>query len=738
MSCAGPSILLPAVMMSLRILLSFFCLLAVTVAQEADPPKPLAGKAVRLLVTEVDITDPGRWSVARQEIDQCIAKGAAILVLDINVTSGNAQVAMARAEEIARLKIRTVAFVNSSAVAGGALVACACDEIWMLPGSRIGLAPPAVPENEELSKTAQDTLMAQSLALLKAGVRSLCKLKKHRADVAEAFVDKELELTVGDQKLSSKGELLLLDADQAVAVIAGAPLLAKGLCADLADLKVKALGGAELLELKEASEKEAAPAPGDKAVASKPGAAPAKKTGTYTGKVVRITVGEEDLITPARFEFMSRTLERCTEEGAQAVIFDLDTPGGLAWQTTTLMMRDLQKFKGRTISFVNPRALSAGAMIAVATDAIYMAPASSVGGATPVNGDYTEMGKAERAKINSAFLSMARTVSKEKGHDPRVIEAMIDMDRELIINGQKLCGKGDILTLDANQATMIVDGRPLFARKIVDTFDDVKAAEGLKGETVTAEPQGFESIAIWVTTYASVLILIGVAGAYMEMQTPGFGLPGFISIIAFGIFFFGHYVAGSLVGQEALFAGAILVVGLVLLVVELFVFPGTLIFGVLGFVCIVGSLIYTMSGWEISAPLPMPEGDGAGTAAEGVPFTLAPYATAIRNVAIGFTGAVALVLVMMRYLPDVGPFRRMVLATSAGGSTEETPELQAAAAVRVGAAGTTRSALRPYGTVEIEGRMVEAMVESGYLQSGERVQVREVRGSKIIVEALAS
>ncbi|MCB1211850.1 MAG: hypothetical protein KDK97_21195, partial [Verrucomicrobiales bacterium] len=633
---------------------------------------------------------------------------------------------------------RTIAFVNTSAVAGGALVACACDEIWMLPGSRIGLAPPAVPENEELSKTAQDTLMAQSLALLKAGVRSLCKLKNHRADVAEAFVDKDLELIIADQKVSAKGELLLLDADQAIAPTGGAPLLAKGLCDDLTDLKAKALGGAEVLELKPASETEAKPAPGAKVAAAKSGAATTPKKGLYTGKVVRITVGEEDLITPARFEFMGRTLERCTEEGAEAVIFDLDTPGGLAWQTTTLMMRDLQKFKGRTISFVNPRALSAGAMIAVATDAIYMAPASSVGGATPVNGDYSEMGKAERAKINSAFLSMARTVSKEKGHDPRVIEAMIDMDRELIINGQKLCGKGDILTLDANQATMIVDGRPLFAKKIVDTFDEVKSVEGLKGETVTAEPQGFESIAIWVTTYASVLILIGVAGAYMEMQAPGFGLPGFISIIAFGIFFFGHYVAGSLVGQEALFAGAVLITGLVFLVVELFVFPGTLIFGVLGFVFIVGSLIYTMSGWEISAPLPMPEGADSGTAAEGLPFTLAPYATAIRNVAIGFTGAVALILVMMRYLPDVGPFRRMVLATSAGGSTEETPELRAAAAVRVGAAGMSRSALRPYGTVEIDGRMVEAMVESGYLQAGERVQVREVRGSKIIVEALPS
>ncbi len=721
-------------MISLRLFLSLLLFSMLAHAQGAALG-PLAGKAVRLTIAEVDLSDPGRWSTTRKRIDECIEKGATALVLEINVAGGNAQMAMSQAEEIARLKIRTVAFVNTSAVAGGALIACACDEIWMIQGSRIGLVPPAVPENEELSKTAQDTMMAQSLALLKAGVRSLCKLKKHRPEVAEAFVDKDLELVIGETKLSAKGELLLLDADEAVASLGGAPVFANGICGDLDELKAKVLGGVELLELATAAEMKTVPAAGGGAASvAKGDAATKKKTGTYTGKVVRITVGEEDLISPARFEFMSRTLERCTEEGAEAVIFDLDTPGGLAWQTTTLMMRDLQKFKGRTYAFVNPRALSAGAMIAVATDEIYMSPASSIGGATPVNGDYSEMGKAERAKINSAFLSMARTVSKEKGHDPRIIEAMIDMDRELVINGQVLCAKGDILTLDANQATMLVDGKPLFAKKVVDTFDDVKAAEGLKGATVTAEPQGFESIAIWVTTYASVLILIGVAGAYMEMQAPGFGLPGFISITAFGIFFFGHYVAGSLVGQEALVAGAVLALGLVFLVVELFLFPGTLFFGIVGFVCIVGALIYTMSGWEVSAPMPIPGGE----ASENAPFTLAPYAVAIRNVAIGFTGAVAVILVMMRFLPDVGPFRRMVLATSAGGSTAETPELLAAAAVSAGARGLTRSALRPYGTVEIDGRMVEAMVESGYLQAGEPVRVREVQGSKIIVEAIAS
>jgi membrane-bound serine protease (ClpP class) len=460
---------------------------------------------------------------------------------------------------------------------------------------------------------------------------------------------------------------------------------------------------------------------------------PVTRQGPFTGKVVRIPVGEDDLISPARFQFMARTLQRCTDEAAEAVVFDLDTPGGLAWDTTNLMMRDLQKLVPPSIAFINPRALSAGALIAVATDGIYISPAGSAGAATPVYANGVEVGDAERAKLNSATMSMARTVAKKKGHDPRVIEAMIDMNRELIVNGKVLCAKGEILTLDAEQATMLLDGKPLFAKAIATSFDDVKKAEKLKGETITAEPVGFEQIAILITRFASVLILIGIAGAYLEMQAPGFGLPGFVSLIAFGLFFFGHYIAGSLVGHETTFAVAIFILGIILIAVELLVFPGTLLPGIIGFLCIVGTLVFTMSSWEV-API------DPSLTEEAVPstfsFNFATYATGLRNVAIGLTGAIVLLVLLARYLPQIGPFKQMTLATTAGGSITETPAAVNAAAVHAGDQGIARSALRPYGTIEVAGRQMEAAVEGAYLQSGTPIRIREVQGLKIIVEAV--
>ena len=362
---------------------------------------------------------------------------------------------------------------------------------------------------------------------------------------------------------------------------------------------------------------------------------PAKPTslpeeGPYKGKVVVIPVGERDLVNPARFEFMSRTLKRATDQRAEAVIFNLDTPGGLAWDTATLIMQDLEKLGCRSAAFVNPRAISAGALIAIGTDAIYMSPRSSIGAATPVNSGGMEMGDAERAKINSAFMAMARSAAVAKGHNPGVVDAMIDKDVGLKIGDVEVWPKGSIMTLDQQQATKAYNGKPLLAKGIAGDLNDLIEKEGFKGEVVTAEPKGFELIAIWITQYAAILLLIGIAAGYLEMQSPGLGIPAVIAAIAFGLFFFGHFVAGSLVGYETV---VIFVIGVALIIVELFVFPGHILPGLLGLACLFGALIYTMAGWDFTVP----EG-------KTFPVKFADYTAALWNLAIAFGGAIVLAI----------------------------------------------------------------------------------------------
>jgi len=580
------------------------------------------------------------------------------------------------------------------------------------------------------------------------------------------------------QVLVEEGEILILDADQAVLPDdRGQPLLAQGIAGDIDELLRQAgwedHGGVVELRADEYARvaqdqrqrdraamaaQRTGQVDDDEGEADRPerdgdtAAVPDVDTDDaadrpfwqtredpFTGQVVVIKVGMRDLISPARFRFMQRMLERASREGAEAVIFDLDTPGGLVWDTTTLIMEDLQKVTVPTFAYVNPRALSAGAMVSIGTDGIYMSRAGTIGAATPVYSGGVAMGEDERAKMNSAVMGMARAAARAKGYRWEVIEAMIEKDRELIIDGQVLCAPGEILTLDATEATMLIDGRPLLAKAIVSDLDELAFMEGLEGELVEAQPLAMEHFAQMVATYAAVLILVGVVGAYMELQSPGFGVPGFVAVASFAVFFFGHYVAGSLVTNEAL---VVFVLGAALIILELLFFPGLLVGAVPGFLMMCGALVYVMAGTDLR----IPEG-------QSFPTELAAFAVPLRNLIVGLLGGALLLAVLARWLPETKLFRRVILGTTIGGRPElATPEgltfdeiepadgpesgphrAAAVSGLSVGAAGVTASALRPYGSATIGARTVDVVSEAGMIPPGTPVRVVARRGIEIVV-----
>jgi membrane-bound serine protease (ClpP class) len=116
---------------------------------------------------------------------------------------------------------------------------------------------------------------------------------------------------------------------------------------------------------------------------------------------------------------------------------------------------------------------------------------------------------------------------------------------------------------------------------------------------------------------------------------------------------------------------------------------------------------------------------------------LADYAPALRNLIIAFVGALAFILLFMRYFPSSGPFKFLVLRAEVAGeqASIEGETQRRASTVSVGASGVTRSAMRPYGHVDFDGTLLEAMVEGDYLPPGSGVRVREVQRGKIIVES---
>lgn len=446
---------------------------------------------------------------------------------------------------------------------------------------------------------------------------------------------------------------------------------------------------------------------------------------SFEGRVVVLRIGEQDLMSKQSFRFMKRMLERAEVEKAAALVIELDTPGGVVWETTDLMMNQLVRLTVPTYAFVNSRAISGGAMIAIATDTIYMAPAASIGAAGVITFG-GEMGKVERAKAEGMVISSATSVAELKGHDPDLVRAMIRLE-ESYRRGPVKDGKDELVTLGTQQATEVVDGRPILAKGVAKDLADLLGQEGITAQVMVPEPSGFEQFAWLVSRFSAVLILIGLGAGYLELKTPGFGIGGTVSLLAFGLFFFGNNVAGNLAGYELL---GVFVLGVVLIVLELFVFPGLILPGVLGGLLAVGALLFAMvNRFDLGA---------IGDSGDLIGSWLRLLKWPAVSLSIGVLGATVLMMLMMRYLPSVPIFRSLVLERSLAGGAGIGGGGGDSAAARslVGHTGVAVTDLRPAGKADVDGRRLNVTCD-GFIGSGTRVRVVEQSAFRIVVEAVA-
>jgi len=445
---------------------------------------------------------------------------------------------------------------------------------------------------------------------------------------------------------------------------------------------------------------------------------------SFKGKVVIIKVGEKDLVNKQAFKFWRRVIKRVNEEEARAILFDIDTPGGLAFDTAELIMVDMQKIKVPSYAFVNQKALSAGALVAAGTDAIYMHPVSTIGAAAIVSGTGAEIPDIMRAKIESAFNAFVRAVSKSKGRNPDVIRAMMITD-EYFNFGEIQVEEGELLSLTADEAAMEFEGKPLLAKGIVGSIEELLEKEGLSDvEVISAEPTGMERFAYWAAAFSGILILVGVGGAYLEMKTPGFGLGGGISLLAFALFFFGNYAAGNMAGYGLML---LFVLGVILVAVELFIMPGMIIPGLLGGFLVIGTLFMAMiDGFAFE------DNDILGWDAEGaLDFINRPA----LNLSFGLLGGTVLMLLMMRFLPDMPLFNRMVMSKElAGGDSTGLDSVSGGTGEHIGLRGVTLTGLRPAGKGDFNGRILDVTAMSGYIEAGKQVVVISEDGVRILVE----
>jgi membrane-bound serine protease (ClpP class) len=439
-------------------------------------------------------------------------------------------------------------------------------------------------------------------------------------------------------------------------------------------------------------------------------AAPGVVRAAPPGPVVVIPIKTE--ISAAQFFFLRRALKEAERAEASAVVLDMDTYGGEV-RAANDSMDALLKTRVPTYIYINPRAISAGALIALATQKIYMAPSAVIGAAAPVTSGGEDLPKTMTDKTVSALSAMARAAAEKNGHRPEVADAFISKDREVKI-GDVVVHKADsLLTLSASEATKLYDNQPLLAAGLADSLEEMLKSAGLTGAVQTIEPSGFEQAAFWITSLAPLFLLGGMLGAYIEFKTPGFGLPGILSLCCFVIFFTGHYLAG-LAGWEV---GVFFFLGLLLVLGELILHPGTILPGVAGLLLMVGAVL-----WAMIDRYP------------GEPFlpTTQMLARPLWNLGLALLLAILAGWVLAKYLPKTSFYHRIVLLSTVHGSPA-TAAAPRASAVQIGQSGTAHSMLRPAGKAEFGGQTVDVVTEGDFIDPGTAVRVVAMDGLRVVV-----
>ncbi len=426
-------------------------------------------------------------------------------------------------------------------------------------------------------------------------------------------------------------------------------------------------------------------------------------------------------ISDARFYFLRRALKEAERNNASAVVLEMDTYGG-ELKACVKMQEALASVKCRTISYINPNAGSAGALIALSTREIYMAPISAIGASAPVNSGGEDLSETMKDKTVSYFSRYFRSVAERNGHNPDLAEAFINREKPVVSGTRTLHEKGSVLTLSAQQAVEKIDGKPLLAVGIADSMRDLLKQAKLTDPVHKVKPAGFEQAAFWITLLAPLFLLVGILGAWLEFKMPGMMLPGIISAICFAIFFAGHYLAG-LAGWEA---PVIFGIGLVLVIGELAIHPGTILPGMIGAAMMFGALLWAMVDRYPTQPLlPSSEELLQPVAKLGVALAAAGFAMAL----------------LAKYLPQTSFYHRLVLAKTDSRGPAFSKTHSEYTRIPVGALGVATSILRPSGKAEFaeddaEGRRTSHdVISTGeFVESGTSVRVVAVEGSRIVVE----
>ena len=462
----------------------------------------------------------------------------------------------------------------------------------------------------------------------------------------------------------------------------------------------------------------------------------------------------DKMIDKGLYESIRRRSQLAIDAGADYLIYDIDTYGGdlfAAIDITNHLLNEVNP-KAHTVAYVSKKAISAGAMISVACNDIIMKHNTTIGDCAPIQLQ-GELEGVKREKIETFTRATFVTCAQANGYPETLLTAMVTIQIEVYKVKNKLEGKyeffeGDKLPPDKkkydldNKELVVGDDTLLtltaieakeygIARELVSNTDEMltflAGRDGIEFNrpVITYSTNWSEELVRMLNhpTFTGILFMIGLLGVYIELKTPGLGLPGLVAVICFAILFGSRFLVGLATWWEV----AMFIVGVILLLIEIFVIPG---FGLAG---ITGLMFIFVSLFAILVPnrpdeLPWPKYD----------FDWEILIRGAWGFGLGFVGFLIVAWILAKFLPKTRLFGGLVLAPAPGGSELKVnmtaPVQSEISDVKVGDVGEVLSPLRPTGQVRFGDAVVDVVAEGVFLEKSQKVEIIEIHGNRVVVK----
>ncbi|PLW94380.1 MAG: serine protease [Marinilabiliales bacterium] len=411
----------------------------------------------------------------------------------------------------------------------------------------------------------------------------------------------------------------------------------------------------------------------------------------------------KEMIAPPVWRTTKLAMEAAVDQKADIILIHMNTYGGTLDDADSIRTKILNS-RIPVYVFIDKNAASAGALISIACDSIYMAPGANIGAATVVN----QQGEQMPDKYQSYMRSMMRSTAEAKNRDVDIAQAMVDP--KVYVAG--ISDSGQVLTFTVSEAIKYD-----FCEAKLNSIEEVLERTGYEdSEIIRHQLSATDKIIGWLIhpIVSGILIMIIVGGIYFELQTPGIGFPIAAATLAALLYFAPLYIEGLANNWEIL----IFVAGLILIAVEIFAIPGFGVAGILG-------IILMVSGLTLS----MVDQIGPGT----FDYDLSKLVRAFFVVIIAFFVSIVGSIALSKQLFSTTRFGNLALV-----KTQITDEGYSSATVAyksmINKSGVSRTILRPSGKIEIDGDLYDAVALTSYINKGEKVIFVDYHNAQLVVK----